>query len=66
MADTTLRSGDRISATVTKSAPFGALVETADGVPGLVPSSTGQPGDQLELRVESFDQAKGRFSATPA
>ena len=34
--NTALKAGDLITATVTKSLPFGAFVEAPDGTPGLV------------------------------
>jgi len=65
MSDPKLRAGDEITATVTKSVPFGVLVEHA-GVPGLVRRAQARPGDELRVRVVEFDEAASRFSAEPA
>ncbi len=62
MNDQPLAAGDVITATVTKSLPFGVLVEYAD-VPGLVKSAQGELGAELSLRVLEFDPAERRFSA---
>ncbi|WP_315551624.1 hypothetical protein [Microbacterium aurum] len=51
-----------IAATVTKSLPFGVLVEYAD-VPGLARGVDSAPGDTLSLRVLEFDSTQRRFSA---
>jgi hypothetical protein len=62
MNDQPLAAGDLITAAVTKSVPFGVLVEYAD-VPGLVRSARGELGDELSLRVLEFDATERRFSA---
>lgn len=62
MDDQILVAGEVIAATVTKSVPFGVLVEHS-GVPGLVRGSTGEPGAELTLRVLEFEAARQRFSA---
>lgn len=64
--DTTLRPGDQLTARVTRRAPFGALVESESGIPGLVLNTSAKPGDSLTVRVESFDADKVRFSAVLA
>lgn len=61
--DTTLRPGDQLTARVTRRAPFGVLVETESGIPGLVLNASAEPGDNLTIRVESYDSDKVRFSA---
>lgn len=65
MDDQTLAAGDIIAATITKSLPFGVLVEYA-GVAGLAKGAEGEPGEQLNLRVIEFDAAENRFSAERA
>jgi len=63
MDSAALRPGDEIVARVTSRTPFGVLVESGSGIPGLVLASSAQPGDSLTVRVESFDAEKVRFSA---
>ncbi len=58
-------AGDVITATVTKTLPFGVLVEHA-GVPGLVRKASDEVGAELTLRVLEFDADERRFSASPA
>lgn len=62
MNEKSLSSGDVVTATVTKSLPFGVLVEY-ENVPGLAKGVTGEPGAELELRVLEFDAAQRQFSA---
>jgi predicted RNA-binding protein with RPS1 domain len=58
-------AGDRVTAVVTKTLPFGALVEAADGTPGLVTGLEGIAiGASVEVRVAAFDAGQNRFSAT--
>ncbi|CAN5419973.1 hypothetical protein BH09ACT4_BH09ACT4_00080 [soil metagenome] len=52
--------------TVTKVAPFGALVESSDGVAGLVVGANAQKGDNLRVTVTDVDLEKQRFSAAIA
>jgi len=59
------RSGDVIDVTVTAVKPFGSLVETRDGTPGLVRPAGGAPGADLRVTVTDVDQAQARFTATP-
>ena len=59
-----IAAGDRLTATVTKTLPFGALVEAADGTPGLVKGlDRVAAGASVELSVDAFDAAENRFSA---
>jgi ribosomal protein S1 len=62
MDDQILAVGDVVAATVTKSLPFGVLVEYAD-VPGLAKGVKSTPGDKLSLRVVEYDPTQRRFSA---
>jgi len=62
MDDRLLAPGDLVTATVTKTVPFGVLVESA-GVPGLVRGAQDAPGTELGLRVLEYDSAQQRFSA---
>lgn len=55
-------TGDVITATVTKTLPFGVLVESA-GVPGLVRGAQRAPGAELSVRVLEYDSEQQRFSA---
>lgn len=63
---TALRPGDQFVARVTQHTPFGVLVESEPGIPGLVLESSAQAGETLTVRVESFDAEKVRFSAVVA
>jgi len=57
--------GDVIEVTVTAVKPFGSLVETRDGTPGLVRPASGAPGETVRVTVTDVDQAQARFAATP-
>jgi predicted RNA-binding protein with RPS1 domain len=61
---TPIRNGDVIAVSVTKVLPFGVLVETPAGVPGLVRSAAAGIGHVVNVRVDDFDGQ--RFSATIA
>ncbi|MEV7662208.1 hypothetical protein [Paenarthrobacter sp. NPDC089316] len=65
MDDQFLAAGDVVTVTVTKSLPFGVLVEYAD-VPGLAKGVAGAPGERLSMRVLEFDSTQHRFSAERA
>ena len=59
-----IAAGDRLTATVTKTLPIGALAEAADGTPGLVTGLDGVAvGASIELSVDAFDATENRFSA---
>lgn len=66
MNHTILRPGDQFVARVTQRTPFGVLVESESGIPGLVLESSAETGDAVTVRVESFDAEKLRFSAVVA
>ncbi|UXW86003.1 hypothetical protein NFX31_00245 [Microbacterium azadirachtae] len=59
------RIGDVITATVTKTLPFGVLVEHADAA-GLVRGAQSAPGARLSLRVIEVDRVLRRFAAEVA
>ena len=59
-----LHAGDIIDATVVKVAPFGLLVETAAGLPGLARGANADVGATVRVRVAEIDHEQGRFSAT--
>lgn len=64
-ATTSLSAGDRVTAVLTKALPFGALIEAADGTPGLVTGLSGVAvGASVEVRVDAFDPEENRFSST--
>ncbi len=65
MSDQPLTVGDVITATVTKSVPFGVLVEYA-GVPGLVRAVKRDPGASVRVRVILYDVDERRFAAEAA
>jgi predicted RNA-binding protein with RPS1 domain len=58
-----LASGDVIDVVIVKVLPFGALVETGSGVPGLVRGAVGDIGATLSVQVNDVDEAEHRFSA---
>lgn len=61
-----LRSGDAIEAVVTTVTPFGVLVRTDAGVPGLVRGARDAVGTVVHLRVLEYDDMQHRFSAEVA
>jgi len=61
-----LSSGDEIDAVIDKVLPFGVLVRTASGAPGLVRGTVGDVGATVRVEVVDVDQAEARFSARPA
>jgi ribosomal protein S1 len=63
MPQTPLSSGDEVDAVVTTVAPFGVLVRTPAGVPGLVLGAADAVGQVVHLRVVEFDATRQRFSA---
>jgi small subunit ribosomal protein S1 len=69
------KEGDRISGTVTRCAKFGAFVEIASGIEGLVhvsemsykkrilkPEEVVNPGDKVQVLVREVDPLKRRIS----
>jgi small subunit ribosomal protein S1 len=59
--------GDVLDGRVTKVVPFGALVEVADGVPGLlVGDERPAAGSTVPVRVKEIDTEKHRVSLTAA
>jgi len=58
--------GDVVAVTVTRSLPFGALVETSEGVPGLLRGVPDLPvGHRIRARIEVLDPAEQRVSLRP-
>lgn len=55
---------------VTKVLPFGAMVEVADGVHGLLPraawSTRPEQGASIPVRVDTIDVQRRRVSLIPA
>lgn len=56
--------GDEIDAVVEKVTPFGMLVRTESGLPGLVRGGAEAVGTSLRLRVLDVDAELDRFSAS--
>jgi predicted RNA-binding protein with RPS1 domain len=56
-----LRAGDLLDATVTKVLPFGLLVQSSDGTPGLIRGASAEVGDVVSVRVVEYDAAQRRF-----
>jgi len=53
--------GDVLDGRVTKVVPFGALMEVADGVPGLlVETIAAEPGSRVPVRIAEIDAEKHR------
>jgi ribosomal protein S1 len=61
-----MQEGDLIEVTVTKSLPFGVLVESSAGMPGLVRGVTATIGETVRVRVVSYDTDRKRFHASMA
>lgn len=59
-----VRDGDLIEVTVTRNLPFGILVDTPAGVPGLVRGVTVAIGETVRVRVVSYDVGRQRFHAS--
>lgn len=58
-----LSVGDLVAARVTKVLPYGFLVESLAGVPGMVTGARAKPGEDVRLEVTSVDVDNNRFSA---
>jgi ribosomal protein S1 len=58
-----LHHGDDVDAVVTTVTPFGVLVQTDDGVPGLVRGARNAVGTPVHLHVLEYDDVQHRFSA---
>jgi hypothetical protein len=56
-----VRDGDLIEVTVTRNLPFGVLVESSTGVPGLVRGVTAAIGEAVRVRVVNHDADRQRF-----
>jgi hypothetical protein len=67
MAGALLQPDDVIDVVVRSVTPFGLLVETDSGAPGLVGAVDGaagaETGTSLRVRVTEYDAVKARFSA---
>jgi hypothetical protein len=61
MSEPTVKPGDTVRVTVTKVLPFGVLVETATGMPGLVRHIGPRQGDVIAVSVTAVDDQQ-RFS----
>ncbi|MCL1871542.1 MAG: S1 RNA-binding domain-containing protein [Promicromonosporaceae bacterium] len=62
----TLEPGDVLDVTVVRVTPFGVLVQTDAGVPGLVRAARADVGATLRVSVTDYDAEKSRFAAQPA
>jgi len=63
MTGNLLKTGDEIDVVVKSAKPFGLLVESGAGVPGLVRGGSAAVGTTLRVRVVEFDAVESRFSA---
>ena len=63
MTGTLLKPGGEIDVVVTSGKPFGLLVESDAGVPGLVRGGSAAVGATLRVRVIEFDAGESRFNA---
>lgn len=59
-----MHDGDLIEVTVTRNLPFGVLVESSAGVPGLIRGVTVAIGETVRVRVVSYDVDRQRFHAS--
>ncbi|MGV9680587.1 hypothetical protein ACWDSJ_35395 [Nocardia sp. NPDC003482] len=66
MAEALIRAGAEIDAVVQLVKPFGLLVRTGTGVPGLVRGASAETGATIRVRVLEFDSDALRFSAALA
>ena len=66
MIEQPLHSGDTIDVVVTKSLPFGVLVETDTGLAGLVRGANSAVGTSIRVEVVQYDNSDSRFSASMA
>lgn len=61
------RVGDRLDGRVVKVVPFGAFVEVADGVQGLlVVEDATAIGPTVAVRIQEIDTVKQRLAFQPA
>jgi small subunit ribosomal protein S1 len=62
--------GGVLDGRVVKVLPFGALVEVAEGIQGLLPRSTWsaepQAGSRIPVRIDTLDVQRRRMSLVPA
>jgi small subunit ribosomal protein S1 len=57
------RVGDIVGGRVTKVVPFGAIIEVADGIPGLLVAEAKPPvGAEIAVRIKEIDHEKRRLS----
>lgn len=63
---TPLKTGDALDVLVTAVKPFGVLVRTDTGIPGLVRNANAEVGATVRVQVVDYDPAQSRFSATLA
>ncbi|MEU8620195.1 hypothetical protein [Streptomyces sp. NPDC048623] len=63
MSGTLLKAGDEVDAAVTSAKPFGLLIESDSGVPGLVRGGRAAVGATVRVRVTEYDAVESRFSA---
>lgn len=63
MAETLLRPGDELTATVVATKPFGVFVRSDGGIDGLVRGARAESGASIRIRVVEFDETAHRFSA---
>ncbi|GIG91552.1 hypothetical protein [Plantactinospora endophytica] len=55
--------GDAVAVTVTRTLPFGALVETVEGIPGLLwKAGPVDVGARVEARLDAIDPVQRRVS----
>jgi ribosomal protein S1 len=56
-------AGDVVTVAVTWALPFGALVETVDGIPGLLRGRPGlSVGRTLDARIDAMDATEKRVA----
>jgi ribosomal protein S1 len=63
MTGNLLNPGDEIDVVVKFAKPFGLLVQSGSGVPGLVRGASAEVGVTVRVRVIEYDATESRFSA---
>ncbi|WP_370942710.1 S1 RNA-binding domain-containing protein [Amycolatopsis sp. cg5] len=59
-------AGGVLDGLVTQVLPFGAFVEVADGVQGLLPSVATERGARIAVKIDRIDVENRRFSLVQA
>lgn len=66
MTEFELTIGETTSVVVTKELPYGVLVESTSGLPGMVTGAKAELGVWLRVKVTAVEHDKRRFAAVAA